>query len=89
MSCSPPSFLGAADEDGAEGGNEEMPEAATHTALSVLRSEPSIQNLLLESTKLQFLLQLLQQLHSEGSRCLIFSQSIKMLDMVVTVIPKK
>ena len=42
-----------------------------------------------ESGKLVFLVQLLQQLNSEGHRTLVFSQSRKMLDIIQKVLKDK
>lgn len=50
---------------------------------------PPVDQLVQESGKLVFLVQLLQRLKSEGHRTLVFSQSRKMLDIIQKVLNDK
>lgn len=50
---------------------------------------PPVEQLVQESGKLVFLVQLLQRLKSEGHRTLVFSQSRKMLDIIQKVLNDK
>ena len=50
---------------------------------------PPVEQLVQESGKLVFLVQLLQQLKTEGHRTLVFSQSRKMLDIIQKVLKDK
>lgn len=46
----------------------------------------SVEDLIEQSGKLRFLVQLMDRLKKEGHRCLIFSQSLKMLDSIYNVL---
>ncbi len=50
---------------------------------------PPVEQLVQESGKLVFLVQLLQQLKNENHRTLVFSQSRKMLDIIEKVLNDK
>ena len=49
----------------------------------------SDETLVAESGKMQFLVELLDQLKSDGHRCLVFSQSRKVLDIVQKVVTNR
>ncbi|EDO39300.1 predicted protein, partial [Nematostella vectensis] len=66
--------------------DEEDKENHLEVDLSDGSSGPSDQTLIQESGKMVFLVELLDNLREQGHRCLIFSQSRKMLDIIQRVI---
>jgi len=85
-SSSQPPTAGAAEEDMADGydGDATQPAVECQDFLARLRAEMpgSVEGATLLSCKLRILSVLLPQLHKRGHRCLIFSQSTRMLDLI-------
>ncbi|CAH1801782.1 unnamed protein product [Owenia fusiformis] len=75
--------------DGEEGMDDEMPESMSQECAANRINHIPDDVLLHESGKLEFTSQLVDQLKSEGHRCLIFSQSRKMLDIVQRVLSNR
>ncbi|XP_052223734.1 DNA excision repair protein ERCC-6-like isoform X2 [Dreissena polymorpha] len=79
--------LGIDQDDGVD---EDMLETETGSLSAVTRIQHIPDDTLIqESGKLVFLVQLLDRLRTEGHRCLVFSQSRRMLDIMQKVISNK